>query len=436
MMARMLARLAFVLVAGVATSVHAAHDAGGYEHANDQFGSAVAVDGDWAAVGAVGDNTTAFNAGAIYMYQRTDGAWALHSRLVPEDSDGGTWLGNTIALDGDTLLAGATVRGTNARSGGRSSARIYVRTGDGWRAQALLQEPGVSESGFGIAVALAGADAAVVSDYAIVDGLYRGPEVHVYRREGDAWGEAAVMQFEAGRPQVAFAGGMLAVATGYFDARVMLYRRDGDTWTLAGEIDAAAAGAAQPDFAEHIAAHGDTLAISDDRRVALFGRDGDTWTLRDAIEIDGAGDDVYAHGYAPLTLTADRLALGLFSEQARTEQVHLFARTDAGWVNDGVLVASDARNNDQDWFMAYGTAIAFAGDGVLVGAMRAGSPDDERSGAVYVYQRRDAATWDETQVLGPGEPSAGCDCRHGPPRTAPIWVVLVALTRRRKRRTR
>ena len=319
-MSRVPLRLALVLAVGVAGSSGLARADEDYEHANDLFGRAVAIDGDWAAVGAIGDNTAAFDAGAIYMYERTGAGWALHSRLVPADSDGGTWLGNALALAGDTLIAGSTVSGTNARRGGRGAAHIYVRAGDGWREQAQLRlDAAVVEDGFGAAVALAGDDAAIVSDHAIVDGAYQSPRVHLYHRDGDEWRASSVIEVEpTGDPVIALSGEMLAVGTGRTSAGVRLYRRDGDGWSAAGTIDGAAGGALSLSFGEHLAVDGDTLAVSDDLRVALFARDGDAWTLQGAVEIADDGASHVQRG-APLALRDDRLAVAVQSPARAAE---------------------------------------------------------------------------------------------------------------------
>lgn len=418
---------ALLFAVGVANSAHGADAV--YEHANDLFGRAVAVDGDWAAVGAIGDNTAAFDAGAIYMYQRTGDTWTLHSRLVPDDSDGDTWLGNALALDGDTLLAGATVFGTNARTGGRGSARVYVRDGEGWREQAVLRlAEDVVEDGFGSAVALAGDDAAVVRDHAIVDGAHVSAAVHMYRRDGAQWlPSTEIALADTGFPRVALAGDTLAVTTGTTDS-VALYRRDGDGWTPAGAL--ATDDPSSLDFGEYIAGHGDTLAVSDGARVLLYAGSDATWTLQSTANLLGAGTNLQRD--APLTVHEDRLAVATEDPEARTATVHLFVRDDDAWTADGKVV-SDLGATPEQWPDYFGGALAIAGDGLLVGARSAGTPDDEQSGEVHVYRRRGASEWEQTQLLVPAEPPAtGCDCRSAP--TAPLSLLLLALLRRRRNR--
>jgi MYXO-CTERM domain-containing protein len=425
---------ALALALGLTSSVHAeppAIDPAEYAHTNDLFGSAVAVDGEWAAVGAPGDNTTAFDAGAVYMYQRDGDEWTLHSRLVPEDSESHTGLGSALALSGDTLIAGS-----DPAPGQRGAARIYVHTTDGWRQQALLQrDPEAVEDSFGLAVAIDGDDAAVLNGRSIIDGSYREGALHLYRRDGDEWREAGTLPATR-QSHLALAGGTLALTPEYAPGEVQLYRRQGEVWTLTGVIDAAMAGATSSYFASDIAMHGDTLAITDDLRVILFARDGETWRLQGAVEIPDTNEALQEQEKHPLAVTADHLAYALSDFSTLSESVHLFARTETGWVADGVLVAADAFHDPDRWYQVYGGSLAFAGDQLFVGAMRAGAPVGEQSGSVYLYDRRATATWDEVQRLVPGEPPAGCGCRSTPRDAAPLWLLLALLTGRRKRRTR
>ena len=73
--------------------------------ANDQFGWSVAVDGDTAVVGAPGRLTYT---GAVYVFTRdANGNWTEATRLSipnPQTADAFGW---SVAVDGDTVMAGA-----------------------------------------------------------------------------------------------------------------------------------------------------------------------------------------------------------------------------------------------------------------------------------------------------------------------------------------
>jgi hypothetical protein len=75
----------------------------GYQ--NHNFGRSVDLDGVTAAIGAFGDDTFANNAGAVFLVDAATGepVRTLHA----EDPEAGDWLGFSVAIEGDRVLAGA-----------------------------------------------------------------------------------------------------------------------------------------------------------------------------------------------------------------------------------------------------------------------------------------------------------------------------------------
>jgi choice-of-anchor B domain-containing protein len=71
-----------------------------------QYGSALALSGDLALVGAPGEN-----GGAVYMFQRAkDGAWSLGGTLPAQGLTPGDHFGAAIATDGARIVVGAPAR--------------------------------------------------------------------------------------------------------------------------------------------------------------------------------------------------------------------------------------------------------------------------------------------------------------------------------------
>ncbi len=74
----------------------------------DQFGYSVAVDGDTAVIGALGDDDNGVNSGTAYVFTRDGaGAWSQQIKLLASDGAGGDLFGYSVALDGDTAVIGA-----------------------------------------------------------------------------------------------------------------------------------------------------------------------------------------------------------------------------------------------------------------------------------------------------------------------------------------
>jgi hypothetical protein len=128
----------------------------------DGFGSAVALDGHAALVGAAEDaNPNGERAGAAYLFERTTDGWKRDVTLVPDDGDTGDGFGAAVALSGDAALVGAPENeDPNGRDGG--SAYLFERTDGTWTQRAKLAAgSGASVGAFGASVALEG-DTALV----------------------------------------------------------------------------------------------------------------------------------------------------------------------------------------------------------------------------------------------------------------------------------
>ena len=91
----------------------------------DHFGSAIAMSGSLAAIGAYGDDdgcTQALtdprlcNTGAVYIYELVGGDWRMTDKLIPSDAAAGGIFGVAVAVDGHRVLAGAR-RSVNNRDG-------------------------------------------------------------------------------------------------------------------------------------------------------------------------------------------------------------------------------------------------------------------------------------------------------------------------------
>ena len=72
----------------------------------DEFGTAVAADGDLAIFGAPGDDDQGNRSGAVYVFQRTPGGWAELAKLRADDGHAQLYVGRAVALHGHTAVVG------------------------------------------------------------------------------------------------------------------------------------------------------------------------------------------------------------------------------------------------------------------------------------------------------------------------------------------
>ena len=124
----------------------------------DAFGTAVAIDGMTALVGAPGRDGAAVDSGAVYVYTRSDPytvPWSFVTKLAAADAAAGDRFGAAISLSGNAAIVGAP-----GKSSGRGAAYVFTRNGNAWaQSQKLEISSAAVSDAFGQAVAIAsGAD--------------------------------------------------------------------------------------------------------------------------------------------------------------------------------------------------------------------------------------------------------------------------------------
>ncbi len=119
------------------------------------FGFSVALSGPWAAVGAVGDDGRASDAGAVYLFGRGSG-WGQTDKLTAPDGGVADRFGASVGLSGGVLVAGAPGADRTAPDAGAAYSFECLDTG--WTGGEILTEGSLSPGDrFGCAVAVSAA---------------------------------------------------------------------------------------------------------------------------------------------------------------------------------------------------------------------------------------------------------------------------------------
>lgn len=155
--------------------------------ADDLFGCSVAVSGSYALVGAKQNTIGFFQQGAAYVFLRVGGTWSQQARLTASDFGGGDLFGSSVAISGDYALVGAPFNtiGGNTNQG---AAYVYMRTGVTWSDQIeLVASDGAAYDYFGYSVAISG-DYAVVGGYSDDVGInINQGSAYLFKRSSTIW---------------------------------------------------------------------------------------------------------------------------------------------------------------------------------------------------------------------------------------------------------
>ncbi len=323
----------------------------------DQLGLSVAIDGDTAVVGAPAPSTFSEvgGKGAVYVFTRSGGSWTQTAKLTASDGAAGDGFGYSVAIDGDTIVAGAPfdhVAGANYLHQG--SAYTFARTGAAARTETakMTASDGADGDQLGGSVAIEGDTIVAGAHFDDIGATADHGSVYTFARTG-----------AAARTETA-----------------KLTASDGATGDLLGgsvavEGDAIVAGAPGHDFGANpdqgsvytfartgAAARSETAELT-----ASDGDGGDQFGVSVAIE----GDTIVAG--APF----DNVGANVYQGSAYT-----FARTGtAARTETAKLTASDGAATE-----LLGGSVAIAGDTILAGASQddVGANADQGSASIFL----------------------------------------------------
>ncbi|MEM7182605.1 MAG: putative Ig domain-containing protein [Spirochaetota bacterium] len=205
--------------------------------ASDFFGYNIALSGDTLAVGSIqedsnqttitngtsssSDNTTV-DCGAVFVYTRSGTTWSQQAYLKAPNAGSGDNLGIGMAIDGDTIVAGAyqedssqttitngTSAGADDSTSNAGAAYVFKRSGTTWAQEAYLKAPNPSNNDyFGLHTSISG-DIAIVganqedsNQIGITNGTTASADnsasnagaAYVFKRSGSTWAQESYIK--------------------------------------------------------------------------------------------------------------------------------------------------------------------------------------------------------------------------------------------------
>ena len=161
--------------------------------AEDWFGIGVSVSGDTVVIGAsLADPDSLEDAGAAYVFTRSDGIWIQQAKLTADDKAGYDCFGASISVSGETAMIGAPSADPDSLSGA-GAVYIFTRSDDGiWTQQTKLTAGDkTAEDQFGISMSVDGDTAVIGSPSADPNSLPYAGAAYVFTRSDGTWTQQA-----------------------------------------------------------------------------------------------------------------------------------------------------------------------------------------------------------------------------------------------------
>ena len=344
--------------------------------------------------------------------------------IKSSNTDADDYFGNSVVLEGDTLVVGAFGEASSATGVGGNqldnsapkSGAVYVftRRGSSWSQSAYLKASNAgAEDRFGWSVALDRDTLAVgaIGEGGRAMGADKDPldnsapgsgAVYVFTRRGTDWIESAYLKASNAEANDSFGG---AVAL------------DGLTLVVGAQEEGGSAAGANGEPLDNSAPGSGAVYV--------FTRRGTDWIESAYLKASNAE---FPNGFgSALALEGDTLAVGAYREVSSTTgtngeplddsapksgAVYVFTRRGTSWSQSAYLKASNAEVDD-----LFGGELALSGDTLAVGAAGEdggatgvdGDPLDNSSsgsGAVYVFTRS-GTSWSQSAYLKASNAEAG-----------------------------
>ena len=361
--------------------------------AYDEFGTGVAISGNTAVIGAPkDDDNSATDSGSVYVFVRSGTTWTEQEKLTGGSGTTSVQLGHSVSISGDFVVAGARYTSDDGTNSG--AAYVFRRTGTStWHSGTKILASWDAAAGDQF-----GQSVAIDGDHVIIG-------AHLDTDNGRDSGSAYIFH--------------KSLTSDTIDPIITLTGANPDTvdmiptYTEPGySVDKVASVADNALSNLTTSTAGDywiTYTATDphgnsgtaDRKVIITDADWDTETK--IVASDDAAEDVFG---TTVAMDGDYAIVGApRNDDGGTNSgcAYIFRRTGANtWDSGYKIVASDDAANDE-----FGHSVAISGDYAIVGAWF----DDDTasgSGSAYIFRRTGTNTWDTgTKIVASGTPRAG-----------------------------
>ena len=313
---------------------------------SDWFGQDISISGNYAVISTRYTDGAGSQSGSAYIFERDeDGLWSEIQKLTASDAAAGDRFGSSVSMDNDYLIVGASEANDNT-----GSAYMFERNEEGlWiEVQEITSSDAASADWFGWSVTIDGEYAIVGANYNDDEGTHSG-SAYVFERDIDGvWIETQKLA---------------AFDTGIYD-------QFGCHVSISGNYAIIGALRSYEDGLQSGAAY-------------IFERDDEgLWTETQKLNAsDAAAHDWFGH---QVKIDENYAVIGALNNDdagSQSGSAYIFKQGDDGiWIEVEKLTASDAAGSD-----LFGFSVDISDNHAIIGA---GGNDDSgtNTGSAYIFQ--------------------------------------------------
>ena len=419
---------------------------------DDFFGKGVAISGNWAIVGAGNENQSIdeggsiHNAGAIYFFRFNGSEWVETQKIVATHRGEDHFFGKAVDICGDYAIVGAY--GEDVLGGyGEGAAYIYHYNGSEWELQEwIYADDRQYGDHFGSSVAMTESHAVIGAIYqdfgeTVDDTVSQAGAAYVFSRGIVNWTQVDKLTAVYRSPDANFgecvdiSGTRIVVGVPLEDmdadsldremdaGAAYVYHKSGENWEFQKKLLASDRDA-YDQFGSSVAIDGNTIAVGAHMEdhdadglnaewqtgsAYVFGFDGSAWVQSQKIVASERWDwDLFG---SSIDIDGDVIAVGARQEDHDTLAANYVADAGAVYIfeKSGTWLETEKiteyyRRDDDD----FGGSVSLSGDVLIVGAVGNDLDSDNHdlktgSGAAYIFSTGIGGTVEpDIMVMGNG----------------------------------
>ncbi|MEA3450970.1 MAG: T9SS type A sorting domain-containing protein, partial [Bacteroidota bacterium] len=368
----------------------------------DELGTSVAIEGDYAVIGAMGDDDIGPSNGAAYILKNNSGTWGQTNKIWSTDIAQTDHFGSSVAISSSYIVVGATYVPSQSLIG---AAYVFENNnGIGTQIAELTADDGVDGDKFACAVSIYG-DTVVVGAHQRDDNGTTSGAAYVFTNNGTAWEQIFKLLASDGEP-----GDNLGISVNLSGNSVIL-------GAYAEDEVGASGGAAYVYYLSEApyAVDGpyDVYVNVDENasfKILAANTDSYQWQLDDGSGFLNITDNAVYSNSTTSTLQIKGATLGmdgytyrcvLTNSQASVNSSSANLYVDNSTNHSIVIETQKILASDGDDFDEFGYSVAVSGNYAIVGAHHINSYSDE-SGFAYIY-KKNGNTWEQVKILSPSD---------------------------------
>ncbi len=349
--------------------------------AGDIFGVSVSISSDYAIVGASGEDPSGTaGAGSAYIFKRSDAGWAQQQKINASDAQASDSFGISVSISGDYAIVGASGEDPSGTLNA-GSAYIFKRNGTSWAQQQKINASDKeAKDYFGWSVSISGNYTIVGAPYEDLSSISNisttdAGSAYIFNRSGTTWSQQQKINASDKQAHdnfgwsVSINGAYAIVGAPYEDpssisnisttdaGSAYIFKRSGTTWSQQQKINASDKGAGDyfgysvsidGDYAIVGAPYEDPSSISNISTLNagsayIFKRSDTAWAQQQKINASDKG----ANGLfgQSVSISGDYAVVGAPGEDPSNTlnagSAYIFSRSDVGWAQQQKINASD-----------------------------------------------------------------------------------------------